>query len=64
LPTGTSIGQVAVERGRVRIGIDERLRGAQVTSLVRGIEPGMKPEAEEVCRVDVVPIGGARPVNP
>jgi cation diffusion facilitator family transporter len=42
-----------------RVDIDDRLQGAQVKALVRGIESGMKHEAEEVYRVDVVPIGGA-----
>jgi divalent metal cation (Fe/Co/Zn/Cd) transporter len=40
-----------------RVDIDDGLRGAQVTSLARGIESGLKHEAEEVYRVDVVPIG-------
>jgi len=42
-----------------RVDIDDGLRGAQVKSLVRGIESGMKHEAEEVYRVDVVPAGKA-----
>ena len=42
-----------------RVDIDDDLRGAQVKSLVGGIESGMKHEAEEVYRVDVVPIGGS-----
>jgi hypothetical protein len=42
-----------------RVDIDDGLRGAQVTSLVRGIESGLKHEADEVYRVDVVAIGGA-----
>ena len=41
-----------------RVDIDDGLRTAQVKSLVRGIESGLKREAEEVYRVDVVPIGG------
>jgi cation diffusion facilitator family transporter len=41
-----------------RIDIDEGLRGAQVMSLVRGIESGMKHESHDVYRVDVVPTGG------
>ena len=32
---------------------------AQVKSLVRGIESGMKRESESVYRVDIVPIGAA-----
>jgi hypothetical protein len=43
-----------------RVDIDDGLRGAQVEALVRGIESGMKHEAEEVYRVDVVPIGGSQ----
>ncbi|MGA7469538.1 MAG: hypothetical protein WBW25_01725 [Halobacteriota archaeon] len=46
-----------------RIDIDDGLRGAQVKSLVRGIESGLKHGAEEVYRVDVVAIGGAQAVN-
>ena len=45
------------------VDIDDGLRGAQVRSLVRGIESGLKHEAEEVYRVDVVAIGGAQAVN-
>jgi cation diffusion facilitator family transporter len=41
-----------------RVDIDDDLRVAQVKSLVRGIESGMKHAAKEVYRVDVVPIGG------
>ena len=43
-----------------RVDIDDSLRGAQVTSLVRGIESGLKHRAEEIYRVDVVPIGAER----
>jgi hypothetical protein len=39
-----------------RFDIDDDLTGAQVTSLVRGIESGMKCESESIYRVDVVPI--------
>jgi cation diffusion facilitator family transporter len=46
-----------------RVDIDDGLRGAQVKSLVRGIESGLKHEAEEVYRVDVVAIGGGQAVN-
>ncbi len=42
-----------------RVDIDDGLSGAQVKSLVRGIESGMKHGAKEVYRVDVVVIGGA-----
>ena len=45
-----------------RVDIDDGLRGAQVKSLVRGIESGLKHEAERY-RVDVVAIGGAQAVN-
>ena len=47
-----------------RLDIDDDLRGAQVKSLVRGIESGMKRESEAVYRVDIVPIGGAQTVIP
>ena len=46
-----------------RIDIDDGLRGGQVEALVRGIESGMKHEAEDVYRVDVVPIGEAQPAS-
>jgi hypothetical protein len=46
-----------------RVDIDDGLRGAQVKSLVRGIESGLKHAAQEVYRVDVVPVGGARAVS-
>ena len=42
-----------------RLDIDDELSGAQVKSLVRGIESGMKRESDSVYRVDIVPIGGA-----
>ena len=42
-----------------RLDVDDELSGAQVKSLVRGIESGMKHESENVYRVDIVPIGGA-----
>ena len=42
-----------------RVDIDDGLRGTQVEALVQGIESGLKDEAEELYRVDVVPIGGA-----
>jgi cation diffusion facilitator family transporter len=42
-----------------RLDIDDELSGAQVKSLVRGIESGMKRESESVYRVDIVPIGRA-----
>jgi cation diffusion facilitator family transporter len=43
-----------------RVDIDDGLRAAQVKSLVRGIESGMKHESKDVYRVDVVPIGRAQ----
>jgi hypothetical protein len=43
-----------------RVDVDDGLRGAKVESLVRGIESGLKHGAEEVYRVDVVPIGGSQ----
>jgi hypothetical protein len=46
-----------------RVDIDDGLRGAQVKSLVRGIESGLKHESENVYRVDVVPTGGAQAGN-
>ena len=41
-----------------RVDIDADLRCAEVTSLVRSIESGMKRESEDIYRVDIVPIGG------
>ena len=43
-----------------RLDVDDDLRGAQVKSLVRGIESGMKRESEAVYRVDIVPTGKAQ----
>jgi cation diffusion facilitator family transporter len=40
-----------------RLDVADDLSAAQVKSLVRGIESGMKRESEAVYRVDVVPIG-------
>jgi cation diffusion facilitator family transporter len=61
-PGVTAIHQVLVTfigPGQVwviaRLDIDDDLRGAQVKSLVRGIESGMKRESEAVYRVDIVP---------
>jgi hypothetical protein len=63
----TAIGELLVTfvgPGRIwivaRVDIDDGLRGSQVKALVRGIESGMKHEAEEVYRIDVVAIGGAQ----
>jgi len=41
-----------------RVEVADHLSGAQVTSLVRGIEEGMRRESENIYRVDIVPIGG------
>jgi hypothetical protein len=56
---------VAAGRLRIvaRVDIDDRLRGAQAKALARGIESGLKHEAEEIYRVDVVAISGAQAVN-
>jgi len=43
-----------------RIDIDDGLHGAEVKALVSGIESGLKHEAEEIYRVDVVPIGATQ----
>jgi hypothetical protein len=43
-----------------RLDVADDLTGAQVKSLVRGIESGMKRESEAAYRVDVVPIGKTR----
>jgi divalent metal cation (Fe/Co/Zn/Cd) transporter len=66
-PGVTAIRQILVTfvgPGRIwivaRVDIDDGLRGAQVKSLVRGIESGLKHQAEEVYRVDVAAIGGAQ----
>jgi cation diffusion facilitator family transporter len=47
-----------------RIDVDDGLRGAQVKALVRGIESGLKHEATEVYRADIVPMGRASAVTP
>jgi len=67
-PGVTAIGEVLVTfvgPGRAwvvaRLDIDDDLRGAQVKSLVRGIESGMKRESEGVYRVDVVPMAEHKP---
>jgi cation diffusion facilitator family transporter len=67
-PGVTAIGEVLVTflgPGQAwviaRLDVDDDLRGAQVKSLVRGIESGMKRESESVYRVDVVPISGHKP---
>ncbi|HUA45591.1 MAG TPA: cation diffusion facilitator family transporter [Solirubrobacteraceae bacterium] len=41
-----------------RVEIADHLTGAEVTSLARGIESGMRRESEHIYRVDVVPVGG------
>jgi cation diffusion facilitator family transporter len=63
-PGVTAVGQLLATftgPGRVwivaRVDIDDGLTGAQVKSLVRGIESGMKHDSEHIYRVDVVPIG-------
>jgi len=40
-----------------RIDVDHSLGGAQVESLVRGIESGLKHRSENIYRVDIVPTG-------
>jgi hypothetical protein len=45
-----------------RVNVDVGLNGAEVGSLVRGIESGMK-EFEYTYRVDVVPDGEAQAVG-
>lgn len=40
-----------------RVDVEGGLTGAQVESLVRGIEQGMKQESSDIYRVDVVPVG-------
>lgn len=47
-----------------RVDVDDALRGAQVKALVRGIESGLKHEAKEVYRADIVPMGRAPAVTP
>jgi cation diffusion facilitator family transporter len=47
-----------------RLDIFDDLTGAQVKSLVSGIESGMKRESDAVYRVDVVPTGGASAGKP
>jgi cation diffusion facilitator family transporter len=54
LTTFVGPGQVWIV---ARVDIDDGLSGAEVESLVRGIESGMK-HVEYIYRVDVVPIGG------
>jgi hypothetical protein len=46
-----------------RINIDDGQTSGQVRALVRGIESGMKQEAKDIYRVDVVPIGEAQPAS-
>jgi cation diffusion facilitator family transporter len=47
-----------------RVEVYDGLRGVEVKALVHGIESGLKHEAENVYRVDVVPIPGAQVMNP
>jgi cation diffusion facilitator family transporter len=70
-PGVTAIGEVLVTfvgPGQVwviaRLDVDDDLPAAQVKSLVRGIESGMKRESENVYRVDVVPMGKAQAAMP
>ena len=67
-PGVTAIGEVLVTfigPGQAwviaRLDIDDDLRGAQVKSLVRGIESGMKRESESIYRVDIVPVAEHKP---
>ena len=59
------MGGAASRRGWIvaRMNIDDGLRDGHVRALARGIESGMKREAKGVYRVDVVPIGEARPAS-
>ena len=61
LVTFTGPGRVWVT---ARLDVAGELTGAQVTSLVCGIESGMKRESDAVYRVDVVPVGGAFDQDP
>jgi hypothetical protein len=45
-----------------RVDIEDGLCGAQVKSLVRGIESGLEHESENIYRADIVPIGGSQAV--
>jgi cation diffusion facilitator family transporter len=69
-PGVTAIRQLLVTfvgPGRIwivaRVDIDDGLRGTQVKALACAIESGMKHEAEEIYRVDVVPVGEAQPAS-
>jgi cation diffusion facilitator family transporter len=44
-----------------RIDIDDNLSGAQVKSLIRNIESGLKHESENIYRADIVPVGDHGP---
>jgi cation diffusion facilitator family transporter len=46
-----------------RVDVDARLRGAQLTALVRDLESGLKHESEYVYRADIVPVGGRQAIN-
>jgi divalent metal cation (Fe/Co/Zn/Cd) transporter len=61
LVTFTGPGRVWVT---ARLDVADELTGAQVTSLVCGIESGMRRESDAVYRVDVVPIGAASDQDP
>jgi cation diffusion facilitator family transporter len=47
-----------------RIHVDDGLSAGQIGALARGIESGMKQEAQDIYRVDVVPIGEKQPAGP
>ena len=61
LVTFTGPGRVWVT---ARLDVADELTGAQVTSLVCGIESGMMRESDAVYRVDVVPVSGASDQDP
>ncbi len=44
-----------------RIDVEDGITGGQVTSLVRGIEAGIKRQSDHIYRVDIVPFGEERP---
>ncbi|HYB31536.1 MAG TPA: cation diffusion facilitator family transporter [Solirubrobacteraceae bacterium] len=47
-----------------RVDIDDDLHGAEVESLVRGIETSMMRESDTIYRVDIVPIGDVHAGDP
>lgn len=60
LTTFVGPGQVWIV---ARVAIDDGLSGAQVESLVRGIEESAMKQVAGIYRVDVVPIGGGQGVD-